>query len=68
MNQEGSTLLPPAAHSNNPSTPRSEWSNRGHKLLGADNPSGLLKKQMWSPSAAASIQIAEDNFKVRRAF
>ncbi len=67
MNQEdssSSTLLPQTAPSNNPSTPRSEWSNRGHKLSGADNPSRLLRTQLWSPSAGATIQIAEDNFKV----
>ncbi len=65
MNLEGSTLAPSsAAPSNNPSTPRSEWSNRGHKLTGSDNPSGLLRRQLWSPTASANIQIAEDNFKV----
>ena len=60
MNSDPSTLA--ASNNPTPSTPRSEWSNRGHKLAGADNPNLLLRRQLWSPT---NFQIAEDNFKVR---
>lgn len=70
MNTEDDPSQVPAAAaqtappSNTPSTPRSEWSNRGHKLSGEDNPNVLFRRHLWSPTLMGSIQIAEDNFKV----